>query len=77
MPLLVVTPRGLAGGCQRFGRMYRRHYRLILRPRDEFPVCFDQCEVSGSHGGNAPCSLIEIDRRFRGDRPEDGGSKHI
>jgi hypothetical protein len=25
----------------------------------------------------APCSLVENDRRFRGDRPDDGGSKHI
>jgi hypothetical protein len=25
----------------------------------------------------APCSLVEIDRRFRADRPDEGGSKHL
>jgi hypothetical protein len=25
----------------------------------------------------APCSLTEVDRRFRGDRPDDGGSKNL
>jgi hypothetical protein len=38
------------------------------------PKCPCDCEISGSHGGEyeyvfwdvAPCSLVEIDRRFRG-----------
>jgi hypothetical protein len=25
----------------------------------------------------APCSLVEVYRRFRGDRPDDGGSKYL
>jgi hypothetical protein len=45
-------------------------------------------EISGYHGGEkmtvfwdvAPCSLVEVYRRFRGafcNLPDDGGSKHL
>jgi hypothetical protein len=71
-----------------FYLLFISHFSLPT-PSGFLLFSFFPCEISGSHGGEyeevfwvvAPCSLVEVYRRFRVacclHRPDDGGRKDL